>query len=227
MNVSHTGGLSAGTPAPEKCSSSLGILGAPTQGPPPLACAPALPASEPSTEHSGSRQRPESSAESRGAGGRRTACLPVLLPWWRLTFHWRNLRGGAGASVWKAADSASALSLYLHSGLLPRTQPARDQGHLLGAGPALYSELPPALMTKALFWVRLHLLRSFPPRTVLTLSHHLPLPQITSTEQAPRSPGGASASEPQQWASLISRPRRLYCLQSTRNPGKLKPQKYG
>lgn len=53
--------------------------------------------------------------------------------------------------------SASALSLYLHSSLLPELE-LQDQGHILGIVAALYSELPPALMTKVLFSVKFHML---------------------------------------------------------------------
>lgn len=79
--------------------------------------------------------------------------------------------------------NASAFSLYLHSSLLPQLE-LQDQGHILGTVAALYLELPPALMTKALFLVKFHMLWSFPPRTCITLPVPSSPPQNTSIRQS-------------------------------------------
>lgn len=117
---------------------------------------------------------------------------------------------------------ASAFSLYLRSSLLPQLE-LQDQGHILGTVAALYSELPLALMTKALFLVKFHVLWSFFPRTFSTLpvpsspaqntsirqSHKLtgkPVLRSTSYAQAPlQIPAGSSTTNEQE-------------IQASRNP---------
>lgn len=162
------------------------------------ACTPIPPLSrELSSEHSASWQPPKLKPQVSPKVYVDKEPLPVLWQGWCLT--WAGGLSGprTGPPLW-CAVSASALSLYLCSTLLPG-EPASsgDQGYILGTVAALYSQLPPTLMTKALFWVWMHILRSFPPRTV---SHPFPPPssppQNTITWPSYRLQGAAGDPEP-------------------------------
>lgn len=101
--------------------------------------------------------------------------------------------------------SASALSLYLHSSLLPELE-LQDQGHILGIVAALYSELPPALMTKVLFSVKFHMLWSFLSRTFITLPVPSSPPQNTSIRQSPKLTGRPILKSPSNGPAPLQNP---------------------